>query len=77
MIVLARMLETGEDIPQLLQAWEERRYDRCVFVQEGSKNTGVRGHAPGEEAMRKAHDHIRAHAQSDLNARLVRLNQPM
>lgn len=78
-ILLARLLEAndGDPIPAMLRQWEERRYERCVFVQDGSKQTGVRGHAPGREALERAQDHIRNHAQEDVSRRYERLNQPI
>jgi 2-polyprenyl-6-methoxyphenol hydroxylase-like FAD-dependent oxidoreductase len=76
-IVLARLVAERDDIMALLAEWERRRYPRCAFVQEGSKNTGVRGHAPGEDAYRRSLEHIRLHAQHDIDARYARLNEPI
>lgn len=76
-VVLAELLEQDDDFSTMLRAWEERRYDRCAFVQDGSKATGVRGHAPGKDAQDAVKAHLRAHAQSDVTARYERLNQPI
>jgi 2-polyprenyl-6-methoxyphenol hydroxylase-like FAD-dependent oxidoreductase len=47
-IVLARLLETPQPIDQVLATWMARRYERCMFVQQGSYDTGVQLHQDPE-----------------------------
>lgn len=76
-IVLHWLLQEDRPITEILDEWQDRRYDRCAFVQNGSKITGVNGHAPGEEALQRTKEHLRNNAQSDVNRRYERLNQPI
>ncbi|WP_417598460.1 FAD-dependent monooxygenase [Pararhodobacter oceanensis] len=76
-IVLYWLLRENRDVPDIFSEWQERRFERCAFVQNGSKSTGVNGHAAGLEAMNRAAEHIRNHAQDNVNSRYERLNQPI
>ncbi len=76
-ILLTRLLAQGRAISDLLAEWQTRRTARCLFVQEGSKRTGVLGHSAGAAAQEQGRAHLRAHAQDDVNRRYDRLNQPI
>ena len=78
-ILLARMLQENRPIGDMLEEWQQRRYPRCLFVQEGSKQTGVMAHAQatGADASLRAAEYLNANAQADVNSRYERLNQPI
>lgn len=77
-ILLARLLrEQDGPIQDVLDAWQGRRYARCQFVQEGSKQSGVRAHAPGRVMDEAFANMLRQNAQADVTRRYERLNQPI
>ncbi len=74
-VLLARLLERGEALDRVLAEWLERRYDRCLYTQRGSLETGLRSHdeAPGAEQARL--EYVRTRMQADVNVRYARLGE--
>jgi 2-polyprenyl-6-methoxyphenol hydroxylase-like FAD-dependent oxidoreductase len=74
-VLLARLLESGTAVSAVLAEWLERRYDRCLFTQRGSLETGLRSHneAPGAEAARL--EYVRTRMQADVDVRYARLGE--
>ena len=77
-IVLARMLGDAGSIPATLSHWMTRRYDRCLYVQKGSLETGRRGHSEEPGSLEARYAYLRSGgAQADLDRRLARLAEPI
>lgn len=74
-VLLAHLLEGGTALETVLAEWLERRYERCLYVQRGSLETGMRSHneAPGAEAARL--EYVRTRMQADVDARYARLGE--
>jgi 2-polyprenyl-6-methoxyphenol hydroxylase-like FAD-dependent oxidoreductase len=73
-VLLAQLLER-KPIEEALVEWEDRRVPRCLFVQEGSKNAGVRGHREG--VVEEIYAYIRQNAQADTARRYEFFYQPI
>jgi 2-polyprenyl-6-methoxyphenol hydroxylase-like FAD-dependent oxidoreductase len=76
-IVLARLCAAGGDIGSILAEWEQRRFERCLFVQEGSRRAGQALHREGDGVMDEIYAYARANAQRDLTNRYLRMNEPI
>ena len=74
-VLLAQLLERGTAVSAVLAEWQERRYERCLFTQRGSLETGLRSHneAPGAEAARL--EYVRTRMQADVDVRYARLGE--
>jgi 2-polyprenyl-6-methoxyphenol hydroxylase-like FAD-dependent oxidoreductase len=73
-VLLARRLEREQAVAPALASWMDLRYERCMFVQRGSFQTGSRMHddALAPEARL---DYIRNRLQADLDRRLAVLEK--
>jgi len=58
-VVLAQMYPGADNVPDMLQAFFKRRYDRCRFVQEVSRAVGEEGNLTDPEACRARNDRMR------------------
>jgi 2-polyprenyl-6-methoxyphenol hydroxylase-like FAD-dependent oxidoreductase len=75
-VLLATLLERDGDMGAILSDWMARRLDRCLFVQDGSRETGLRSHdeSPGAEARRE--HYVRNLMEGDVTRRYARLAEP-
>lgn len=77
-IVLARLLEQDKAIDAVLAEWMERRYERCMFVQQGSFETGVQHHQdPESDAPKVFPPHVREIMAKQAAIRSARLAEPI
>jgi 2-polyprenyl-6-methoxyphenol hydroxylase-like FAD-dependent oxidoreductase len=77
-VLLAQMLtEADTPITTILKQWETRRFDRCIYVQEGSRNAGIRGHHEGDGALEEIYKYIRTSVAADTARRYERLSEPI
>lgn len=73
--VLLAQLVSQKPIESALTEWQDRRVARCLFVQEGSRNAGIRGHREG--ALEEIYAYIRKNAQADTARRYEYFYQPL
>jgi 2-polyprenyl-6-methoxyphenol hydroxylase-like FAD-dependent oxidoreductase len=71
-ILLARLIEAGAPLAALLPEWMERRKDRCLWVQRGSRQTGERSHEEGLDVRAKLNQYLAADLQKDVIERYGR-----
>jgi 2-polyprenyl-6-methoxyphenol hydroxylase-like FAD-dependent oxidoreductase len=76
-IVLAELIATGGRADAILPQWMARRYERAVWVQRGSFETGDRAHREGPGVYESVLAHLAAHFQDDVTARSARYAEPI
>jgi 2-polyprenyl-6-methoxyphenol hydroxylase-like FAD-dependent oxidoreductase len=75
-IVLAEMLDDGSDIPSVLSAFTEARFERCKFVQEASRRVGEAGATENAQSTAIRNERMRSHAQANVDTFYARLAEP-
>jgi 2-polyprenyl-6-methoxyphenol hydroxylase-like FAD-dependent oxidoreductase len=58
-IVLGELAAVGGPVSQLLDTFMKRRYERCRFVQETSRQVGLSGNLEDERACRERNERMR------------------
>lgn len=77
-IVLADMLaEAGNDLPSLLTAFSERRFERCKYVQDQSRRVGEAGATEDKDAIIVRNQQMQANAQRDVDRFYARMAEPL
>jgi 2-polyprenyl-6-methoxyphenol hydroxylase-like FAD-dependent oxidoreductase len=76
-ILLAQLCAAGGAMETILAEWEARRFDRCLYVQEGSRRAGQALHREDEGALEEIHAYARQYAQRDVTNRYLRMNEPI
>jgi 2-polyprenyl-6-methoxyphenol hydroxylase-like FAD-dependent oxidoreductase len=76
-IVLAELVATGRPAAEILPEWQARRYDRAVWVQRGSLETGERGHREGPGVYEAMTAFLAAHMLNEVAARYAKFAEPI
>jgi 2-polyprenyl-6-methoxyphenol hydroxylase-like FAD-dependent oxidoreductase len=77
-ILLAQLLEKHAHVGACLEEWMKRRFDRCMFVQEGSYQTGRQIHRDAEDDAPKVFPpHVRELLKAEAARRSARLAEPI
>ena len=77
-ILLAQLLEKHTQLTACLEEWMGRRYDRCMFVQEGSYQTGRQIHRDAEDDKPKVFPPpVREALKAEAARRSARLAEPI
>jgi 2-polyprenyl-6-methoxyphenol hydroxylase-like FAD-dependent oxidoreductase len=58
-VVLAELAGSGAPVPELLDRFMQRRYQRCKFVQDTSRQVGIEGNLADPEACRLRNERYR------------------
>lgn len=72
-ILLARLLEGGQPLQDMLPDWMRRRHERCLFVQQGSLHTGQRSHDETPGALEGLYAFLSQNMQAEVDRRYSRL----
>jgi 2-polyprenyl-6-methoxyphenol hydroxylase-like FAD-dependent oxidoreductase len=67
-VTLADMLNDGGELPAILAAFGERRFDRCKFVQDASRRVGQAGAIEDSQSSAARNQQMRVNAQRDVDA---------
>jgi 2-polyprenyl-6-methoxyphenol hydroxylase-like FAD-dependent oxidoreductase len=76
-VLLADYAASGAAPEEFLPAWMDRRYERCVWVQQGSRETGERAHRSGEGVREKLDQFLSANIVRQVTERYATLGQPI
>ena len=76
-VLLADYAASGAAPEEFLPAWMDRRYERCVWVQRGSRETGERSHRSGAGVRGELDRYLAANMTQQIAARYARLGQPI
>jgi 2-polyprenyl-6-methoxyphenol hydroxylase-like FAD-dependent oxidoreductase len=76
-VLLAELAATGAAPEAFLPAWMERRFARCVWVQQGSRETGERSHQTGDGVREQLDRYLMANIETQVADRYARLAQPI
>ncbi|MDB5408557.1 MAG: monooxygenase [Rhodospirillales bacterium] len=76
-IVLAELIATGRPAEDILPQWMARRYDRAVWVQQGSLETGERGHREGPGVYEAITAYLAANMPKEVAARFAKFAEPI
>ena len=76
-VLLAEPAATGAAPEAFLPAWMERRFARCVWVQQGSRETGERSHRTGDGVRDQLDRYLMANIETQVADRYARLAQPI
>ncbi|MBI1200888.1 MAG: monooxygenase [Rhodopseudomonas sp.] len=76
-VLLAEMLDGADDVAATLTAFGERRYDRCKFVQDASRQVGQAGATEDKDAILMRNSRMQSSAQRDLDSFYAHLAQPV
>ncbi|MEC7488357.1 MAG: FAD-dependent monooxygenase [Pseudomonadota bacterium] len=74
--LLARFIAKNLDPAELLPKWFDRRYPRCVFVQDGSVETGKQMHSHTGDGPRLFPPRAREGIRRGMEARALTLAEP-
>ncbi len=75
-VLLAMLLEQDAPMADTLARWMAKRHARCVFVQQGSMETGRRSHDESAEGLRARDHYLRRLMLADIDKRFARLGEP-
>ena len=75
-VLLAMLLERDADIDAVLPKWMDKRYARCLFVQQGSMESGRRSHDESPGAIERRNHYIRQLMHADVEKRFAKLAEP-
>ncbi len=75
-VLLAMLLERDADIDAVLPKWMDKRYARCLFVQQGSMESGRRSHDESPGAIERRNHYIRHLMHADVEKRFAKLAEP-
>jgi len=76
-VLLAEMLDGASDIPTILTAFGQRRFERCKFVQDASRRVGEAGAIEDAEATVQRNKRMQASAQQDVDTFYARIAEPI
>lgn len=76
-VLLAEMLDGTSDIPAVLTAFGQRRFERCKFVQDASRRVGEAGAIEDTEATVQRNKRMQASAQQDVDTFYARIAEPI
>ena len=76
-IVLADMLGDASDIPATLDAFGQRRFERCKFVQDASRRVGEAGAIEDAAASQIRNTRMQTGAQKDVDDFYARMAEPI
>ncbi|MCK9913970.1 FAD-dependent oxidoreductase [Microbacteriaceae bacterium K1510] len=76
-VVLADMLDGALDVPATLDAFGERRFTRCKFVQDASRRVGEAGAIEDAAASLTRNTRMQAGAQKDVDDFYARMAEPI
>lgn len=76
-VLLAELAASGAAPETFLAAWMERRYARCVWVQQGSRETGERAHRSGKGMREQLDRYLATTMERQVAERYARLGQPI
>lgn len=76
-VVLAEMIAEADDIPDMLTAFGQRRFQRCKLVQDASRQVGEAGAREDAEAIMTRNERMRASAQRDVDDFYARMLEPI
>ena len=75
-VLLAMLLERDPDIDAVLPKWMDKRYARCLFVQQGSMESGRRSHDESPGAIERRNHYIQHLMHADVEKRFAKLAEP-
>ena len=76
-VLLAELAGSGAAPETFLPTWMERRFARCVWVQQGSRDTGERSHQCGDGVREQLDHYLIANINRQVAERYARLAQPI
>lgn len=76
-VVLAEMLDGASDVPATLDAFGQRRFERCKFVQDASRRVGEAGAIEDAAASQIRNTRMQAGAQKDVDSFYARMAEPI
>lgn len=76
-VLLAELLAHERTPWAAFAEWMRRRHPRCLFVQQGSMDTGRRSHDESEGALERLYGYLRVHGARDVAARYAKLAEPI
>jgi 2-polyprenyl-6-methoxyphenol hydroxylase-like FAD-dependent oxidoreductase len=76
-VVLAELIATGRPAQDILPEWQARRYERAVWVQRGSLETGERGHREGPGVYEGMIAFLKANMLKEVAARYAKFAEPI
>ncbi|OYY06446.1 MAG: monooxygenase, partial [Rhizobiales bacterium 35-68-8] len=76
-VLLAEMLDGADDVAATLTAFGTRRFGRCKFVQDASRQVGQAGATEDKDAILMRNSRMQSNAQSDLDSFYAHMAQPV
>jgi 2-polyprenyl-6-methoxyphenol hydroxylase-like FAD-dependent oxidoreductase len=76
-VVLAELIATGRPAAEILPEWQARRYERAVWVQRGSLETGERIHREGPGVYEGMIAFLKANMLKEVAARYAKFAEPI